>query len=260
MQRPGKHQVTETLFRIDPRSRDRVLYPNTNEYRVEFGKTLKNVVGISVHDARLPLTESTITTQNNIVSYVISGQTKQVSIDPGTYTETTLVDALNTVMNPDILVTYHPVPRRILFQSGQAGTPFQFDVTNTSMSRVLGFVHEDGFTPSATSYSPLGSVDLRGCSYVLIRSNDIKTPGTGLHTDAGLATLDIDSSSKTTSPIQRPYPVIYFDTIREKMNGLHIRIERDDGRLYDTGYTNHYILVRIFTLNERLIQMSNRHS
>lgn len=260
MQRPGKHQVTESLFRIDPRARDRVLYPSTNEYRVEFGKTIKNVVGISVHDARIPITESTITLHNNTITYVISGQTKQVSVAPGSYTETSLVDALNAVMNPDVSVTFDQVSKRVLFQAGQTGVPFQFDVTNTTMSRTLGFVHEEGFTTPSLAYSPLGTVDLRGCSYILIRSNDIKTPGTGLHTDAGLAILDIDHISTSTPPIQRPYPVIYFDTIREKMNGIHIRIERDDGRLYDTGYTNHYILLRIFTLNERLIQMTTRHS
>jgi len=261
MQRPGNNQVVETLIRVDPRFRDRTMYPNTNEYRIEFGKTLKNVVGIAVHDACFPVTETTVTTHNNRIAYVMNGSTHIHTIDEGMYTTTSLVSAIQTALQQDITVTYDTVTRRLTFSSANPGTLFQFDVAHTSMSRTLGFGIEDGFTPMAETYSPPGIVDLRGnCSYLVIRSNDIKTPGTGMHTDPGMAILNIDASSTFTRPVDRSFPVSYFDTIREKMNGIHIRIERDDGTLYDTAYTNHYIIVRLFTLNERLIQMSNRYT
>jgi len=261
MQRPGNHQVVETLIRVDPRFRDRTAYPNTNEYRIEFGKTLKNVVGIAVHDACFPVTETTVTTHTNTISYVMHGSIHVNTIDAGTYTIDTLIVALNETLQTDISVTYDDVSRRLTFTTKHPGIPFQIDLRSSTLARILGFGLEDGFTPIAEMYSPLGIVDLRGgCSYVCIRSNDIKTPGTGMHTDPGLAILNIEASSKFTRPIDRSYPISYFDTIREKMNGIHIRIERDDGQLYDTAYTNHYIIIRIFTLNERLIQMSDRHT
>lgn len=255
MQTPGKHQVHETLLRIDPRFRDKTLFPKTNEYRVDFGKTMKNVVGICVHDARFPITEPVITEATNTVTYIIGTQTIQKTITPGTYTESTLVDALNAVMGSDITVTIDPVTKRLLFSSQDGSTPFRFDISSTSMSRILGFVTTSGFTQFVVTYSPQGPLDLTGCSYLVIRSNDVKTPGTGLHTDPGLAVVDVDRSDSYTKPMHREYPTIYFDTIREKMTGIHIRIERDDGTLYDTAYTNHYIILRICTLNERLIQM-----
>ena len=260
MQRPGNHQVVETLIRVDPRFRDRSVYPNTNEYRIEFGKTVKNVVGIAVHDACFPVTETAVTPHTNTIAYVMRGTVYTHSIDAGTYTVETLVDSINQALQTDIDVTYDDVSRRLTFTTKHAGEPFQIDLTATTLARILGFGLEDGFTATSEMYSPPGIVDVRGCTYLCIRSNDIKTPGTGMHTDPGLAILNIDSSSQFTRPVDRSYPVSYFDTIREKMNGIHIRIERDDGTLYETAYTNHYIIIRLFTLNERLIQMSNRHT
>ena len=255
MQTPGKHQITETLLRIDPRFRDRTLYPNTNEYRIEFGKTFKYVVGIRVHSVRLPITEDVITEANNTIAYIIQNQTIIRTLDPGPYTAETLVTALNDAMTGDITVSIEPVTNRLRFESADGTTPFRFDISSTTMARVLGFVSTTGYTPPSLSYSPQGMLDMNGCSYIVLRSNDIKTPGTGMHTDPGLAIIDINRAETLTTPLIREYPAIYFDTLKEKMTGIHIRLERDDGTLYDTKYTSHYIVVRLSTLNERLIQM-----
>ena len=253
MQRPGQHQVVETLVRLDPYFRDRTSYPNTNEYRIEFGKTFKNVVGLALHDARLPITEDLVSSSRNTFTYVMNNASTTVAITPGKYTDTELIDAMNVELGGTLTLAIDTDTGRVTMTSA---TPFMIDIGHTGLSRILGFVQTSGFTPLGTSYSPEGPVDMSaGNRYIRIASNDIKTPGTGMSTDPGMGILFFDRANPMTDSVRRAYPVVYFDTIREKMSGMHIRIERDDGSLYDTKYQTHCLFVRVFTLNERLIQM-----
>ena len=58
-------------FLIDSNERDRKVYPNPNNYTIEFSDPFKNVIGMEIIDASIPRTMYNIDAENNTMYYYI---------------------------------------------------------------------------------------------------------------------------------------------------------------------------------------------
>lgn len=58
-------------FLIDSKDRDRTIYPNPNNYVVEFSTPFKNIIGMEIIDASIPRTMYNVDIENNLVYYYI---------------------------------------------------------------------------------------------------------------------------------------------------------------------------------------------
>jgi hypothetical protein len=235
---------------VDPVNRDTVLYPNTSNYRVDFGKTFTNVVGIELLDEYIPFTEPNVTSDRNTFTYQVgSGTVRTVTLTPGTYTSSSIVSAMNTQFTSHgdgMSVAYSSSTQKLTFT---AGGDFTIYPTKSSLKRVVGLVSETYTVSSSSSqYTPDGMLDLMGSKYILIKCGDMHEPGFNTSCDPGVGVLH------TSSPPEfRPYPTRFFSVIKSKMSGISIKLERDSGMEYDTGGLNHVLIFRLFLLDAQNI-------
>ena len=70
-------------FIIDSSERDRNLYPNPNNYVVNFSTPYRNIIGMEIIDASIPRAMYTIDVDNNDIYYYIGAETGDDIIDTG---------------------------------------------------------------------------------------------------------------------------------------------------------------------------------
>src|SRR6056300_292201 len=58
-------------FLIDSKDRDRTIYPNPNNYVVEFSTPFRNIIGMEIIDASIPRTMYNVDIENNSIYYYI---------------------------------------------------------------------------------------------------------------------------------------------------------------------------------------------
>ena len=64
-------QTNSFLFYIDSRHRNRLLYPNPNEYAIQFATPFRNVHSIQVVDSLIPRTHYNVDIYSNSISYAV---------------------------------------------------------------------------------------------------------------------------------------------------------------------------------------------
>ena len=128
------------MFYVDSSQRDRTMYPNPNEYAIQFTTPFKNVYAIEVVDASIPRTQYNVESDTNTLVYKIDGIVKTIHIDIGDYTTDTLIFELNSKCNDDIIVEHLSAPsekrKQLLFYSNRV---FSFLIDMSTLGHVLGF-------------------------------------------------------------------------------------------------------------------------
>lgn len=87
-------------FLIDSNERDRNVYPNPNNYTIEFSTPFKNVIGMEIIDASIPRTMYNIDVENNTMYYYIGKDDNDELIKNGI---TENINADLEVTNSDIV-------------------------------------------------------------------------------------------------------------------------------------------------------------
>jgi len=147
-------------FLVDSKSRDRSIYPDANNYVVEFTTPFKYVIGLEVIDVSVPKTMYNIDYNNNILYYylgtdvpiVIDENGKSVydksvftslEIPVGDYTTQTFINKVKSILfnqNIDLDISANDTPAEltnlIYFSSSQ---PFVLDMHSSTIAEVLGF-------------------------------------------------------------------------------------------------------------------------
>ena len=155
----------EFIMYIDSSQRDKVLYPNPNQYSIVFTEPFKNVCGINVLDCLVPRTMYNIDTYNNtlMVTYldgVASGGGTQVpiTIPPLDYTLDNFALYMGTYLASSQL-SIKPVGRD-LRSSGkvylESNVPFQLDLQNSTMAEVIGMDEPVTKSRDGTNYTYMG--------------------------------------------------------------------------------------------------------
>ena len=68
-------------FLVDSKDRDRVIYPNPNEYVITFSTPFKNVIGLEVIDASIPRTMYSIDVNNNTLYYYLGSDDDEIILN-----------------------------------------------------------------------------------------------------------------------------------------------------------------------------------
>lgn len=144
------------LFLVDSAQRDTAAFPKANQYEATFNEPFHNCFSISLIGAKVPRTQYLVDTNNNVLTYKVGnpGVWESAVLTPGDYTIKDLIPALNSLLN-GITTTLIPLQNRLTFTSADQ---FAFDMTQSSMRRVLGFsepidLSNTGYTTLAT-YQP----------------------------------------------------------------------------------------------------------
>tara|TARA_Y100000389_G_scaffold190235_1_gene214883 strand:- start:134 stop:1672 length:1539 start_codon:yes stop_codon:yes gene_type:complete len=129
------------MFYVDSNQRDKTLYPNPNEYAIQFTTPFKNVYAIEVVDASIPRTQYNVELDTNTLVYTIHDTIKTIRIDIGDYTSDTLIYELNTKLSSDEIIIEHlssPSDKRKQFVFYSVH-PFSFLIYKSTLGSVLGF-------------------------------------------------------------------------------------------------------------------------
>tara|TARA_B100000795_G_C22806145_1_gene444984 strand:- start:310 stop:2274 length:1965 start_codon:yes stop_codon:yes gene_type:complete len=86
-------------FLVDSNERNRIKYPNPNNYTVEFSTPFKNVIGMEVIDASIPRTMYNIDFENNSIYYYIGYDENDELIKNG----------ITVNINSDLVITYNDI-------------------------------------------------------------------------------------------------------------------------------------------------------
>lgn len=137
-------------FIIDSEDRDHYLYPNPNNYTINFTAPFKNVFGLEVVDASVPRTMYNIDKYNNILYYKVLKQNDdeidpesivydRVEIETGDYSIARLILELNETLDDLYVESVSNPPdikNMLRFVSNHM---FVLDMNRSSMKGVLGF-------------------------------------------------------------------------------------------------------------------------
>jgi len=185
---------------IDSRDRDYILYPNSNEYRVEVPQEWKDVISLELTLAQIPNTFYNIT-ENNNTFYISDSPTNIMSINipEGQYNNKTMIDALNGKygdlfinFNSKINFSRNPINLKLRIQSNRENNQdFVYNLNYTlnqscapcklnSVDKTIGFLNKQ-YTSS--------TIDL---SYINVSSGNITNLGTTSEQDYNLYKLVAD--------------------------------------------------------------------
>lgn len=147
---PSRNKTHGSISRhivIDSRDRDYLLYPNSNQYRVQLPEDFRDVVSMELTLGQIPNTFYNITPSNNVF-YISDSPNNIVSINipEGQYDNITLLDALNGKYG-DLFINIqskfnfsrNPVNLKLRIQSNRA--------TNQEFIYNLNYVLNDNCSP-----------------------------------------------------------------------------------------------------------------
>lgn len=130
------------LLHVDSRDRDKTVWPTPGEFRIDFAEPFKNVFSVDVIDAQVPRTQFTVNENSNSLALApADGVPRVVNVALGSHTDTTLLDALNSVLNPlGITAAFESAPTNLrLTLKFTCARRFSFDAALSTINEVLGF-------------------------------------------------------------------------------------------------------------------------
>jgi hypothetical protein len=136
-------QTNSFMFYIDSRNRNRLLYPNPNEYAIQFATPFRNVYSIQVVDSLIPRTHYNVDTYSNSFGYTLfindDKVKKKTQIPIGNYSSDQFLTLMNqNLQNLQLEYLSYPgdVRKQFVFKSDY---PFEINIEETTMKEVLGF-------------------------------------------------------------------------------------------------------------------------
>jgi len=172
-------------FAFMSQSRDVTLYPTPSFYRVVLPVPQKNVIGIGLNLAVLPLTEYNVNEYNQWLDVDANGTLVSVELPTGIYTLANLAAGLQAALvaaSPALAaytVALSPTLNKITINTNNAAAPCTLlfgtgPNLNRSLWQVLGFVRGVDTFVSDVQAAP-GVVDLLGALAVDMFIDEIKT-------------------------------------------------------------------------------------
>lgn len=131
------------MFYIDSRHRNRAIYPNPNEYAIQFSTPFRNVYSIQVVDSLIPRTHYNVDVYSNRFTYEIKRHQEvldyRINVPIGNYSADQLIILLNSLL-VDLTISYASYPgdirKQFVFKSDY---PFEIKLDKSTMNELLGF-------------------------------------------------------------------------------------------------------------------------
>jgi hypothetical protein len=244
------HMECEFVAMLDSSTRDRKTYPSSAHFAIDLPTPFRHVIGMGVINARVPQTMYNVDTHNNVLVVVVSDESHTITLKPQNYTLESLGTALHDEVSYMLGITVETcaATQQITFEC--LDHHYAIDVECSSMAEVLGFDSTDfmAFPNSLGIVSPRGMVNLLGEACAVIRCDEI-TYNTPL--SPGIGAVFFDPQRDKTWRVSFP-PIA-------RLTRLTIRIERVDGRPYNTRGANNIIMVALKCMVPR-VDMSSFES
>ena len=165
-------------FLIDSKERDRYIYPNPNNYVVEFSTPFKNIIGMEIIDASIPRTMYNIDIENNTIYYYIGTDDNDLFIKNGISDtiDCDLVKINSTYVNNSLelidrsyafiknFVNLYNIYNKGGIGGNKIGITFCFTIKASAIYKsggednsytIIDFRYEHLINPSISTYSPI---------------------------------------------------------------------------------------------------------
>lgn len=227
-----------SILYIDSAKRNRVFFPTAQSYVVNFNEPFRNVFSVQVLDASIPRTHYNVDVHNNSFCYSFGNVERELFLDIGDYTETEVVEALNSrLIGVSVNFLSSPSDRRKQFVF-TSESPFQVKPFKSTMRELIGFD--------------------QGSEHTLYSVNDPTNYPSTVVTD----TLLISGSGGLRVNIDSPDIVLYqkvFVTETGKLGSFTIELFKNDASLSETNDFD--LRMRMLRVdNEELISQATVHS
>ena len=261
---------------IDSRDRNHDLYPNPNNYQIEFDNVLKSVVSIELVSAELPAVQYNINENNNILHFTEGATTLQAEVTIGQYDDiadlsVALQTALNTAIgsSADYTVTYSTITRKFTITKGSGTFELKFvgdsetfvhEQTRTtylekSIGSVIGFSRND--LTGSLSYTGDQQYNLGGENYVLLYVKELEnlesvSGNSVIHDTFTKINLDTynDNNVKFYNQLDEYISRVSFVPPLASLGQMIIKFYNYNGSFYDFSGREHSLYFKITCFNQ----------
>ena len=266
-------------FIIDSRDRDYKLYPNPNNYVINFKNELRDVISIELVKGCIPNSQYQINHTNNILSYIKyndnENQCVEKVIEKGNYTVIELIEELNLIQSDLLFIHDFKKNKVIISNNTDYNIIFLFsnyDVNNKcanldekvayrigTIAQVLGFLpfNYTLLSKSNKNYKNLlapNIVNLNSCKYVILAVSEMGKNKSNTDCIAGsYSIIPFDCGAKcaliNASNSANMDDTKHFNPPKAKFTKLTIKFLNYDGSLYDFNGVDHILDFKIYALN-----------
>lgn len=268
------------VLHIASTARNRLVYPNSNSFRIVLDSPLRDVYGFELLHVLMPKTEQAIDFRNNIARFRIpagTGEWTEIEIQPGEWTLTTLLGEMNlwlTANGHNIFTS-----RLSTFQaSAQAECPtasFEIDADPSTKKRsiwpTLGFykpnpstgswIWSSTFDSDASLHKLLfpGIVNLSGAPYVRLKIKELDS----LHTAHGITDqFNIQAGLVRVTNYGDNDQIFNFQKVGKqtfhpiaRLSTLTFEVQHANGSLYNL-YTSDFTVMVVFHMLKTLVDVN----
>ena len=261
---------------IDSRDRNNDLYPNPNNYQIEFDNVLKSAIAIELVSAELPVVQYNINENNNKLHFDEGSDELVAEVAIGQYdTISDLTLALqNALNNADgssmgYTVTYSTITRKITLTkgSGTFNLTFEGDTENFvheqtrtkypqgSIGPVIGFSRTN--ITGSLSYTGDNQYNLSGENYVLLYIKELEnlesvSGNSVIHDTFTKINLDANNNNniKFYKQLDEYISRVSFTPPLASIGQMIIKFYNYDGSFYDFGGREHSLYFKITCFNQ----------
>jgi hypothetical protein len=258
------------VFMVDSSNRNKSIYPNSNQYTIEFNTPFHNVIAFEVLRCHLQRSEYNIDEANNTFEYkceykmesencVKDGLVRTITIPPGDYNLPRLIGYLNEHLTGGITIQATTIPYNLSDKvtfTRDACNDNTFHIIPNPCSLALGFhsmltSHDTG--DGVHELTSDGRVDLTGYNnIVFIRCKEIEQlvfrerfNEQHIHSGMGYVRLASTSTNEETLNFYEPFPARELALPLPRLKRISFALETTRGELYNTRGLNHQIVCRV---------------
>jgi hypothetical protein len=151
------NDTTMTRIVVDSRVRNVDLYPNQNNYEIQFEDDVNDVKSAKLVYADIPMPQYMINSNFNKIHFKISTINYTATLPTGDYTPETLATAMTAAMNAIVAATFNVTYDIILDNFNfNANSVFEMIFINIKnpLSYLLGFSHKSNYNSITDSATP----------------------------------------------------------------------------------------------------------
>jgi hypothetical protein len=205
------------------------------DFTLQLGSSIAKVLEVEVIGAEIPFTFYGITATNNRISWTAASTTYSATVTPGNYTVGQFVTALKAAMaaqQAGWTITYSSQTYKLTFTHA---VPFTIDLTNTTMTKVIGLTAQTALGTTATMANAL---NVSGPRYLLIKSRaltrpKITRPFLNQSQDDVLYKVSIQGGPGDILVEKNTYPNLLRYGVRQTIKNIDFQLTDDQGNLID---------------------------
>lgn len=226
---------------IDSRDRDKLYYPNSNNFKIELESPIKNVTKIELISAHIPTTYYNVNEFNSPTNIVNGDFNSPINIVNGDYSNNEFKSAVKTYFNATV-VEIDDITNKLKIDNPSVNSPFNVskdpthnDFKNYRFSKLLGY-SEDQIVNNEIDITqpPNNPINLNETDYILLHLENFERFESKISTNSvaqnAYAKLHLGDGSKN----------IFFGRIEAYTNALELNPTKAVLNKLDIKFTDYY--------------------